>query len=787
MSKEKYYQIGTHTSEQCQQLNQELQQENIGIISRCVNCSDGKNHSPTRGTYLLTDQEAEELKLDPRIKFIQTDPEHYKEEYHIPEDELKMEIPVDRYQTPVKNYHFWATSFSVRGDFDTGATSLNRASSQLLRLQQRSNPWLPSGSSQTVIEEIPKQKFTGKDVDVICADNGTWIGHTEFINSGVQNAVNPENYIGGNPLPGNGYCDVLDVVLDGPYYLDPAWFSADPDNRLETRWDGTIVPTENEAFRWWNDPTNRSIGFDFGSITIDIAYTRDRQHGSNTSFPTFASANHGTQCASLIYGRTHGWAYNANKWHLNLYGSGSNPISTGFDIQKIFHEYKPVNTLYGNKNPTISSNSWGFRANKSGNFYYWREDVPVAYGGTDDEPEFIRYMGIDGDIGRWSSEHGTHSETVAGDEMIDAGVIFLASAGNSGQQQVSPDHPNFDNFISFSDTADVDDFSYSELSRPTKGTTNRRGFPNHIGQTENYEYPAIAIGALDDIFGTYDNVTKERKVNYSNMGNSIDIYAPADGTLAATVDEYGLSVSRFDDTYADLLLESNDESFSFTGSPSIDTTETIIGTEGSQISIIFFEEGFEIRNDTESELFSIRGNFTGTGQAFTQNGVESIAFDTFIDADILQAGEATFFPYESVSGGSVSLLSIDIAGLDLTSSFPAQGQCFDTRFSGTSAACPVACGLISTWLEKNRTWTYRDIRNYIQRDIQVQDDQEFHIGPEASEPNGSEWADRTNIQSTLARVVYEGSTTLSPPRSRNQLSKTGSFTFKGGMSVGFKK
>ena len=39
-------------------------------------------------------------------------------------------------------------------------------------------------------------------------------------------------------------------------------------------------------------------------------------------------------------------------------------IETGFDLQKLFHMMKPVNPEYGNKNPTLSSNSWGYRANK---------------------------------------------------------------------------------------------------------------------------------------------------------------------------------------------------------------------------------------------------------------------------------------------------------------------------------------------------------------------------------------------------------------------------------------
>ena len=659
MSQEKYYQLGTHTREQWHEVHAELHELGIGTVSRCVDCVDEKTHSATRGTYLLTDEEASQLKQDPRIKFIQTDPEYYPEDYHIPEDDLKMDMPVDRYSTPVKNYHFWANSFSIRGDFDTGATSLNRASSQLLRLQQKSNPWVATESSLTVIEEIPAQRYTGKDVDVICADNGTWIGHTEFINSNVTNAINPDNYIGGNPLPGAGYCDVLDVILDGPYYLDPDWFNADAENRLETRWDGTIVPTELAARNWWSGASNRSARFDFGSITISTGYTRDAQHGSNTTFPTTASANHGTQCASLIYGRTHGWAYNANKWHLNLYGSGSNPISTGFDVQKIFHQYKPVNPTYGNKNPTISSNSWGFRASKGGSFYYWREDAPVAYGGTSDEPEFIRYMGVDGDIGRWSSEHSPHSEIIAGEELVNSGVVFIGAAGNSGQQQVSPDHPNFNNFIATTSTANVDDYNYFEFGRSTKGTTNRRGFPGHIGQTENYEYPAIAVGALDDVL---NGDGKEQKVNYSNMGNSIDVYAPADGTLAATVGTYGTDVARYDNTY--------------------------------------------------------------TGSTLTSR---------------------------------------------------------DTRFGGTSAACPVACGIISTWLEVNRSWTYSDIRSHIGSNLENQDTNEFYVGTEATDPEGIEWSDRNIIQSSFAKVVYDVPFTL--PK---LFSKTGAFSISGKLTARFK-
>jgi hypothetical protein len=63
-------------------------------------------------------------------------------------------------------------------------------------------------------------------------------------------------------------------------------------------------------------------------------------------------------------------------------------------------------------------------------------------------------------------------------------------------------------------------------------------------------YPVINIGALDDDYKT----SKEAKVGYSDRGNSIDVYAPADGTLAANRG-YGTNWPR-PDTYAALSYNS---------------------------------------------------------------------------------------------------------------------------------------------------------------------------------------------------------------------------------------
>ena len=585
MDEQKYYSLGTWNNEQWIEVHQGL--VDGSLLGREVECCDHKDHSPTRGDFILTDAEAQTLQADARIRFINLTIARYPEIYNATEDDLTADVknlPYNRYDSSVENWQNWYNG----GTFGTGwsqsspaSSTLGRASSQLLRMGQYNNPWnqpytdtygaaSPTYSEIDSISDNPVQKGAGEHVDVIVADNGSWIVHVEFINpnraSGL-NSVSPSDYIGGNPISDVGFCDVLDVCLDGPYYIDPDWFNADA-SRLTTRFDGTVTAEESAARLWWSDSSARSAKFANAGTTVPIfsGYTRANVHGDG-GYPLGASANHGTQCASLCYGRTHGWAYNCNKWHLNLYGTynlsraaggNSASIEVGFDLIKIFHQNKPINRIYGTRDPTLMSNSWGFRFNKSSSYYYYRSSTGTAYGGQFSEPEFMKYMGESGDLGRWKSEFYDSSMTVAGDELVESGVIFVVAAGNSSQTQVNPDDPEYDNHISDG----ASDGVYSDAGGEVfgflaTGTTNRRGFPQHIGKTESQtfagnttvKFPAIIVGALDDNFGTN---YRERKANYSDMGNAIDLYAPADGTLAANKHRVPGNIyrqERYDNSY----------------------------------------------------------------------------------------------------------------------------------------------------------------------------------------------------------------------------------------------
>ena len=541
---EKYYQLGTHTAEQWHEIHNELCDTTTGsdtIPDRACTCHDEKTHSPTRGIFLLTDEEAETLKADSRIKFVNIDYTSYPETFRPPPEELQSTSAelLTRWQGNVKVYREFETSNTLPGTPD--GTDINRTGYQLLRPMQKLDPWVDGSlADNAVVNSNIQQYGDGRDVDVIVADDGAgWIGHPEFQNN--TTGAKPTDYTGGNVLPGNGTCDVLDLVLDAPYYLDPDYFDANPGARLTTRWDGTVVPVESIARLWWTSLGYRSAAFNTANPGVGVisfitsSYTRNNCNGSNTA--QSAVGTHCTPCMALTYGRTQGWAYNANKWALNLYGTYGADIEPGFDIQKIFHMTKPINPKYGTKDPTVSSNSWGYRASKGtvNGYYHFRENAPVQYGGTGDEPTFISHMGLTGDGGRWKSEMKTNSLTTALDELIDSGVLFVCAAGNSNQKQTNWGQQDFNNYISANSDDTLEESSFTEFGVAVTGTTNRRGFPQQGGKTVDgvtgeVTYKTINIGALDDDYATGN---LERKVNYSDRGNGIDFYMPADGTLAA--------------------------------------------------------------------------------------------------------------------------------------------------------------------------------------------------------------------------------------------------------------
>ena len=650
----KEYIVGCFTPDDWTHIHQVLLEDGTledNIPSQTVDCVDDYKHSPVRGRYLLNDSEAEKLRNHEKVEYVSLNTAKYPGTHAIDPVQLTDGIKEDRYSSTVK--HFKDHS-SNSGAFNSTASShKNRTGYQQLRCQQKKRFWT---NDSVVFDNKGEQYGTGVGVDVIVCDQDAWFGHIEFQN----NLGGPQNYTGGNVLPGSGSCDLLDLILDAPYYLDPDFFGdSENSSSVTTRWDGTTVPTETAARNWWGEDstTYRSAKFvssgnggsatgvnNFGEISISTYYTRARCNGSNTAYQT-GSGDHGTPCASQAYGRQYGWAYNANKFYLNLYGTGNTGTEKSFDIIKVFHQVKPINSTYGNQNPTITSNSFGYRPmGPTTSGYYWYR--PATTDGTtagtsySTKPEFIDNF----NQSAIRTELKPCSMLTAGVEMIDAGVIMCCSAGNTNQKLVGATHSDYNNYLDIStgsNSTALLSTNVNAFSESWYRTVNRQGFPAQVGQqgTGNSRiYRTICCGALDSAHKN-SNTGQEQKAYYSNMGELIDCYAPGLDTLSACDDNSSTSYNR------------NDAYYTISGSQSVESEDKIFG--------------------------------------------------------------------------------------------------------GTSAATPVACGIIATKLQYNRTWTWQDVKNWLKDQVGTQSTSDFYHGTEETSATSSGWNDRDAVHDSDVTVIWD--------------------------------
>ena len=642
------------------------------IPNRRIECTNLKKTCDRIASYEISDAEAEQLKNHPKIIGVNIDEGYYEGTYK----------GLDTYPTSEPATKTARYSQNVKISLDTSASGFNSGSdsswlsktaAQIYRHQTLESPWknLDDGD---IITDNPEQYGDGTDVDIIVNDTSAWFGHVEFVKTGVGE---PTNFVGTNVLKSGfaasattGVCGVLDVILHAPYYIDPDFFEADPTNRLTVRWDGTTVPVESVARNWWNYESTiyRSAKYvgtnsggtatigskeDFGTIFISSNYTEARMNGTNTSLHTGTYyANilgfHGTPCMSQTYGKTHGWAYNANKWFISvIWASGAVGTSRLYEVMKVFHDLKPNRLSDGTKNPTVTSNSWGSTKAFYNDYYaYFRtngdgtggQSITVSANGQvnlewlnyfdDNSPEYTDSNGnlvpAKGVHARWIPP--TNSTMVEGAAMLDSGVIFIGSAGNNNNQQVKGDHPNYNNYVSSNSSRTLSDAESFGLM------VNRVSNPNCIGNVPNYNgggvdvYRTFSIGALDeDTNPNGDGSYREEKASYSNMGNAVDLYTIGDGSIAAW-GQAGTGYPRHDSTYR---LDSNYNIVQSGGTLSLTSYDKFFNGTSSACPVaagLFATKLQYNRNWTWSNL---------------KNWLETKVTDQSSDADFFQGTEAT--------------------------------------------------------------------------------------------------------------------------------------------------
>lgn len=221
---------------------------------------------------------------------------------------------------------------------------------------------------------------------------------------------------------------------------------------------------------------------------------------------------HGSNVASIAAGNTNGWAKGANIYCMNIIDSTlTNYMSVIPALQtlRLWHNAKPV-TSTGYKRPTVCVNSWGYEQVYSNmTATVWRGNT---YASTVPSSAFGQ-VSSDGSTPALNSPttttFGLRFTAIEAEiqSCIDAGVVFVAAAGNQAMKVDVLGGQDYDNYW-------------------ISGTG-----------TKNYYHRGTTPGAYDGVIcvGAVSHTLPEHKIQFSNTGPRVDVFAPGNGIMGAYI------------------------------------------------------------------------------------------------------------------------------------------------------------------------------------------------------------------------------------------------------------
>ena len=486
------------------------------IPNRKIDCVNDKVFSLKSSVYMMSHEEAEILKLHPKVEDVELNPEKYVQPMSLHTSKFKKSVAFNK---PRYTLALDAETVSHYNDVRSNWSNLFANGGQF------STPFQGVGITTTTLAYKGIDfSLSGKGVDAVIIDSGVGVLHPDFIAE-------------------DGTYRVRDVILDGPYKVDPAAFSGYTET---VTIDGVNIGTraqEARARSWWSNTSVRSAAFQsLGTISVTGLYTRIHAHSKNGT--NAVTSSHGTSCASQIGGKWHGLAFECNLWNIRIALTDSGGLlsaSTALDACTIFHNAKKISQDVAD--PTLINNSYGGSSstgNESGQTYTigYRGNtqtytgsgahgtVPANSGGARCHKQFTYYT-LGSSATATFSQSGQYITTSpatssAAEDAIAAGCIVVASAGNNNQKLSDKDDVDFNNWYGNSSTY------INRVGGVQKGFSG----DHEAGKG------TIRVGALDcavepDSEKQGARKYKFRKVCYSSNGPMINVWAPGEMTMAA--------------------------------------------------------------------------------------------------------------------------------------------------------------------------------------------------------------------------------------------------------------
>lgn len=472
---------------------------NLYIPNRAVEVSNRRPAS--RNTYyLLTDEEAELVKNDPRV--------------------LAVELSLR------------ACGFSIKPAWTQSSSFWNKSNTL-------NNSHLNWGILRCVLgEQIPNWgtgvdgfsnttgtvtvTSSGKHVDIVIVDGHIDPTHPEF-------AVNSDGTGGSRVVQYNWFGQHDSAVRGSGLTISSVYrnnnlarISTLAPHGLETGAVVTVNCTSNSSFNvtqttvtsvlssfefsYVNSGTNVSTSSATGSWIGTYVYT---PYTSTSDANLDLNNNHGAHVAGTACGNKYGWARDANIYNIVPYGLYPSSSEYFLDYIKEWHKSKPVNSVTGLKNPTITNHSYGIVVDVD-----ITDIETVNYNGVVYTAPFtsnqLNSYGIFND--GISTSVPIRNSAVEADllDLVDLGVIVVGAAGNETSRIANFSSTSTDYYNNYFEDAFFR-YYYGRGSITAAGTGTNR---------------VICVSSI----GTSTN---ETKLASSNSGPRIDVFAPGTGIISS--------------------------------------------------------------------------------------------------------------------------------------------------------------------------------------------------------------------------------------------------------------
>ena len=246
-----------------------------GIPNRRIDVVNEKTYSLRSSVYALSPQEAEILKTHPKIESVELNPDKYPQPQSSHVLRFKKNVAFNKPALP-----------DARDSESTAHTNGIRSNwSITFGTNPSSEPYKGVGiTTNTIHNTDVHYSLTGKNVDAVIIDSGCGMLHPEFKrNDGTYRAK--------------------DLVLDGPYKIDPDYFNNN--NLTYTKIvDGVnlgVGIASTAARNWWTNSSSRSSAFQsLGTVSsVSSNYTVAHSHSKTNVADETGSARpilsgHGT-------------------------------------------------------------------------------------------------------------------------------------------------------------------------------------------------------------------------------------------------------------------------------------------------------------------------------------------------------------------------------------------------------------------------------------------------------------------------------------------------------------